>query len=227
MMSSGSFVLIIATAAVNDAFLFVESLILEDILKKSGYDSKFCGLIMLIGSVSGIVLMIAGGYLVDRVQDKIRLNKIMTFFHGIAFVVFNYCICLPNIHLTLLLANLFYACILSLKFPAQVSVMLNSSLGVLPESAVISMGLVLNQSIAPIFSFLVNPTRTWLAPVFGPNNYHAPLIAFSVIAVLADLLYVIFFSQPNLPELRQKLRQRFEQANNNKPTQTAAPRAKE
>lgn len=203
MMTHPSFVLLVATIALNQATLGAEQLVLEDVLKASGYGNLFCGVLIAHAYFFGAFFMLMGATWVDNSTNYVKVSRIASALCALTILTFNTSILLPNIKNVILGTNIMASFGCSLMYPSLLQVALRSSVTIIPEAAVPAIVIVLQQGFACLLMNLLTPLKE-LSP--RPNGYQAPMIIFSCITMIVNILYVTSFKAPSRDELQRRLR---------------------
>lgn len=200
MLTNRSFFILIMCLAFNNSLIIVEYLELQDILAVHQYTNTFCGSLISANNFLGIFFLVLGGILADGSDNLIRLSRFVTIFYAITMIIFNISINY-NIHKVLIvIMNIVISLGYGLFFPALLKLSLNTSLGVMAESSVMSLTIILYQSISALISMAIQPMRR-----LGNGHYTLPLGLLSMLVLLINLLYSLTFVEPDTVGLRRKL----------------------
>lgn len=202
MMSNPSYVLLVITLSLNLSTLGIEQLVLEDILKSQQYSDSFCGTLIAHAYFFGTFFMLMGAAWIDNSANYVKVSRISSVICALCISMFNISIILPNIKNVILVTNVMASFGCSLMYPALLQVGLRSAVTILPEATVSAIVIVLQQTISGILMNLLGPLRKLSSPSAG---YQAPMIIFSCILVIVNVLYVTSFKAPSREQLQRRL----------------------
>lgn len=181
----------------------VEQLVLEQILRAQQYSDSFCGTLIAHAYFFGTFFMLMGAAWVDNSANYVKVSRISSIICALSIATFNISIILPNIKNVILVTNVMASFGASLMYPALLQVGLRSAVTILPEATVSAIVIVLQQVISGILMNLFSPLKK-LSPT--PDGYQAPMVIFSCLITIVNILYVTSFKAPSREELQRKLR---------------------
>lgn len=203
MLSDPSFVLLMITLSLNISTLGIEQLVLEDILHSQQYSDSFCGTLIAHAYFFGTFFMLMGAAWIDNSANYVKVSRISSIICALSIAIFNISIIVPNIKNVILVTNIMASFGCSLMYPALLQVSLRSAVSILPEATVSAIVIVLQQTIQGIMMNSLTPLKK-LSPT--PGGYQAPLIIFSCIVMIVNILYTTSFKAPSREELQSRLR---------------------
>lgn len=201
MMSNPSYVLLVLTLSLNLSTLNVEQLVLDEILTAQGYTDSFCGTLIAHAYFFGTFFMLMGAAWIDNSANYVKVSRIASIICALSIVMFNISIIVPDIKNVIIVTNVLASFGCSIMYPALFQVSLRSAVTILPEATVSAIIIVLQQTNQGVLMNLLSPLKR----LSSDQGYQAPMIIFSCIVMIVNVLYVSSFTAPSRDELRQKL----------------------
>lgn len=204
MISNPSYILLLITLSVNLSVLGVEQLVLDDILRAQNYSNTFCGTLIAHAYFFGTFFMLMGAAWIDNSANYVKVSRISSIICALSIATFNISIILPNIKNVILVTNVMASFGCSFMYPALFQVSLRGAVTILPEATVSAIIIVLQQIISGLLMNLLGPLKK-LSPT--PSGFQAPMIIFSCVTMVVNILYATSFKAPSREELQRKLRE--------------------
>lgn len=203
-MTNPSYLLLVLTLALNLSTLGVEQLVLDDILRSQNYSDSFCGTLIAHAYFFGTFFMLMGAAWVDNSANFVKVSRISSVLCALGIVTFNISIILPNIKNVILVTNVMASFGCSLMYPSLFQVGLRCATTILPEATVSAIVIFSQQMIQALLMNILSPLEK--LSYTDPKGYQAPMIIYSCIIMIVNVLYVTYFRAPNREELQRRLR---------------------
>lgn len=204
MITNANYVLLVITLSLNLSVIGIEQLVLDDILHSQKYSNSFCGTLIAHAYFFGTFFMLMGAAWVDNSANYVKVSRISSIICALSIATFNISIIIPNIKNVILVTNVMASFGCSFMYPALFQVGLRGAVTVLPEATVTAIIIVLQQLTSGMLMNLLGPLKK-LSPT--PDGYQAPLIIFSCVVMVINILYATSFRAPSRDELQRRLRE--------------------
>lgn len=201
LMTHPSFLLALFTLTLNYGTLTVTQYVLEEILTAQKYTDNFCGTLIAHAYFFGTFFMLMSAAWIDNSANYVKVSRISCIIAALCISTFNISIILPNIKNVILVTNTMASFGASLMNPALLQVILRSAVSVLPVATTSAIVIVLQQSAMSIFMNLLKPLRS-----LSNDGYEAPMIIFSCLLMIFNILYATSFKAPSREDLYRRVK---------------------
>lgn len=202
MISTPNFVLAILTFNINTVNLNFLQTFLQDVLQYQGYTNDLCGDLISTVFFLGILSSLAAAYIMDRWPRFVLISKISCSLYPIAFLVFSFVIQSKGITAIIIVTNIFLSILSAFMIQSTTQILFRTFSGILQEASVMAT----STWVLTIVSVIVSASLAPLKSIGNHENiYFTPLLTYSILVCLTNILYVSTFEPPDKGKIREKL----------------------